>query len=661
MYVWRRDIIDGITATSALPQVAQLLDRLSYVGLCVVGVCSHIAREIVMSARRATPAGKQRVRTGCLTCRKRRRKCDEQKPRCENCEAKGFSCRYGADLSFVSAPNPEPQQSNEPLNATVKAYSTITFVLNDDTSLVSTPPQRGESILRQHTPARQVDNDSATASVVAIAQESVAGPAPQQGSSSGATSFSRVGVTSYPVRSPLVRNDALEQPIQLNPLNHLINDSRNAPSGHNLDRSHNRTYSDSTLSHRLIDSRGLANGDQEIGLLRHFRYNLAPWIDVGDPESFVGIKTMLLARANRSLLAALLALAARHRSLINHQENSDDLKSSLKFREEAERGLMFEDDHISHIIRVLLILEVLFCSSPLHWRALPFHQMGIPGDLASLSAPGGELCEPLFWLQFKIDLAASIVSAQPLLMPLRSYLLNDCSSGRSFRSLSQRQSAKQIYQHSLFLLADCLSLIFGGQEPSSSRPYYAQLPSSRSLPNSNFSSKWTSLWNDCQKWYNNRSAEVQQILEIRGVEADQIGTHNSPSFPILIYTTPLALVSNAVYHITSLLMLAHKPRLLKRLAGPGCFTSHIWHAQSIAGIATSNDSLEQWDPILVAGLLLVAKEMTHESQQSLVLNQLGRVTAMVGIKLDCEIEALKSGWNISRYDQDSRYRHETVT
>jgi hypothetical protein len=108
-------------------------------------------------------------------------------------------------------------------------------------------------------------------------------------------------------------------------------------------------------------------------------------------------------------------------------------------------------------------------------------------------------------------------------------------------------------------------------------------------------------------------------------------------------------------------MLAHKPRLLKRLAGPGCFTSHIWHAQSIAGIATSNDSLEQWDPILVAGLLLVAKEMTHESQQSLVLNQLGRVTAMVGIKLDCEIEALKSGWNISRYDQDSRYRHETVT
>lgn len=243
-------------------------------------------------------------------------------------------------------------------------------------------------------------------------------------------------------------------------------------------------------------------------------------------------------------------------------------------------------------------------------------------------------------------------------MALPSYLLNDSSTGRSFRSLSQRLSAKQFYQHTLLLLADCLSLVFGEQEPSSS--YHAQLASSRSLRNSNFSSRWTSLWSDCQKWYNNRSAEMRQILEIRGTEADQISAHNSPSFPILIYTTPLALVSNAVHHITSLLMLAHKPRLLKRLAGPGCFTSHIWHAQSIAGIATNNDFLEQWDPILVAGLLLMAKEMTHESQQSLLLDQFGRVTAMVGIKLDREIQALKSGWNISRCDRDTQYRQETV-
>jgi hypothetical protein len=30
-----------------------------------------------------------------------REKGDEQKPRCANCEVKGFTCKYGSDLAFV--------------------------------------------------------------------------------------------------------------------------------------------------------------------------------------------------------------------------------------------------------------------------------------------------------------------------------------------------------------------------------------------------------------------------------------------------------------------------------------------------------------------------------------------------------------------------------
>ncbi|OBT40881.1 hypothetical protein VE00_08806 [Pseudogymnoascus sp. WSF 3629] len=296
--------------------------------------------------------------------------------------------------------------SNGPLNATVQAYSTITFVVNDDAPLASTPPERDEGILCQHTPAREVENDTATALDVGIAQGSIVGPALQQGNNSRAASIAPIDVTSYPVRFPLVHSDSLEQSIPLNTLNHLINVSRRGPTCRTLNNSHNRTYSDSTFSHRLVDRQGLTNGVQETGLLRHFRYNLAPWIDVGDPECFFGIKVMLLATANRSLLASLLALAARHRSLIYPQQNSDDLESSLKFREEAERGRVFEDDHVGRIIKVLLILEVLFCSSPLQWRTLQFHQIGIRDGLTSLAALRGELSEPLFWLQFKIGIYA---------------------------------------------------------------------------------------------------------------------------------------------------------------------------------------------------------------------------------------------------------------
>lgn len=69
--------------------------------------------------RKPTPAAKQRVRTGCLTCRKRRRKCDEQKPSCANCEAKGLPCKYSSDLAVV------PQREGAISGVSRQAYNNI--------------------------------------------------------------------------------------------------------------------------------------------------------------------------------------------------------------------------------------------------------------------------------------------------------------------------------------------------------------------------------------------------------------------------------------------------------------------------------------------------------------------------------------------------------
>jgi hypothetical protein len=42
----------------------------------------------------------QRVRTGCLTCRKRHLKCDETKPTCRKCHKSGLVCERGLRISF---------------------------------------------------------------------------------------------------------------------------------------------------------------------------------------------------------------------------------------------------------------------------------------------------------------------------------------------------------------------------------------------------------------------------------------------------------------------------------------------------------------------------------------------------------------------------------
>lgn len=51
----------------------------------------------------------KRTRTGCLCCRRRHKKCDEQRPSCKFCESKGIKCEWPIKGSvFVTYKNDTP-------------------------------------------------------------------------------------------------------------------------------------------------------------------------------------------------------------------------------------------------------------------------------------------------------------------------------------------------------------------------------------------------------------------------------------------------------------------------------------------------------------------------------------------------------------------------
>ncbi|KGO66629.1 hypothetical protein PEX1_064660 [Penicillium expansum] len=510
--------------------------------------------------RNPTPAAKQRVRTGCLTCRKRRRKCDEQKPTCANCEAKGFACKYSSDLAFVS------QREGVVSGASRRAYSSITFV--DGSPLAAATKEKSKA------PQKPTDDSQNDGFSLDELHSSAGGPDGPDNLEEARHPF-RFQAT---LLSAAPNADFSEPPIP------FVGErgERSAPGTRYMNSAPYFGYRSST-SNQAVESRGaLTSGSRETDLLRHFRYHVGPWIDTGDPELPFGLQVLLLSRTNRALQAAVLGLSAGQRLLVA-SPNSMDLESSQQFRKEAEDSLALEYDLARYAGHTLLMLQDALPAGPQQWRSLLIDKIEHISDFAS-RAVGEELGDALLWLYFRL-VASPELAAFP----------------------SLRQS------HSL--------------------------------------SQWTFLWSDCQKWYNERPVNVQQIVDIRGGEADQIDPDHDSSFPILIYTTPMALVANAVYHMISLLLLTHKPRLLKSLPGPRSVTSHIWHAQSIAGIAASNDSPEQWDPILVASLLTIAKEMTHESQQAVLLKRFSRITATTGINLDRETEALQAGWNLARYEE----------
>ncbi|KAJ5232870.1 hypothetical protein N7468_005826 [Penicillium chermesinum] len=440
--------------------------------------------------RKPTPAEKQRVRTGCLTCRKRRRKCDEQKPRCANCEVKGFTCKY-ACVQFV------PPAST---NALPSRYSSITFI---DESPVTHSSNKNKSKQREPTPEGN----------------------------------ERVGST------PSVQT----------------------------------TFGDFGPNKELP--------------LPDFGQKLVSYTPA-EPRLALSLswQVLLQSRSNRALQATILAFSAGQRSLIslNHNQDIDGL---LRFRKEAEESLSMQ--------------------------------------------PHLELGDSLFWLTLRIDLAASIAVEQAPIMPFSSFVQRDGSPVHSHQNISTTNSVKHAYRHILCLLAHALSLLYGVSD----------------VTPPDLAVQWTYLWTDCQKWYNERPTDTQQIVDFRGSEADQIDPDHNSSFPILIYTTPMALAANVVYHTMSLLLLTHKPRLLKSLPGPRCFTSHIWHAQSIAGIATSNDSPYQWDPIMVSSILLIARDMTHESQQLSLMGRLQKISAVTGINLVDEMRMLQRTWDVARCEE----------
>lgn len=228
------------------------------------------------------------------------------------------------------------------------------------------------------------------------------------------------------------------------------------------------------------------------------------------------------------------------------------------------------------------------------------------------------------------------------MLPLTPELADREVSEEVVRSLNRPRSPKRSFQHALYLLSRCLSLIYGGTPRVS-----PSLSNIITTPGRSFAPSWNTLWTENQRWHAERPVELQQIYQVRGPDISHIDTENTSQFPILVCTTTLAVVANAIHHITSMLLLSHKPRLARVVSLPQSSISPIWHAQSVVGIALSNDFPEQWDPVFVAGLLLSAGSMSHISQQATILEIFDRIMTSTGMKLDGKITALKSAWSIA--------------
>lgn len=153
--------------------------------------------------------------------------------------------------------------------------------------------------------------------------------------------------------------------------------------------------------------------------------------------------------------------------------------------------------------------------------------------------------------------------------------------------------------------------------------------------------RWKTLLDEVLTWQKSRPQELQPLLEAEAREA---------AFPTILFAGGAGIYANVLYHTALFLLLSSRPRLLPPAAAaphgePAAHVSPLWHARRVCGIAMGSDPEHTrcWDPCMIAAFSLVARRMSHSSQQAEIVACLHRVRA-AGWHVDGLVQRLRDEW-----------------
>lgn len=353
--------------------------------------------------------------------------------------------------------------------------------------------------------------------------------------------------------------------------------------------------------------------DRIVKTMRQYRYNIAPWLDLGDPHGTFGLVIPRVALRSMSVFESLFSL-----SLTSPDDNvtsdppQDDVPSF--FSKPMEFPTL---DRL--LVTTFHLLQQHITSPPNAWQPA-LASMGM--DQFRLVPPQGQekhVLDAISWLVLRLELSVGLMNGSRVGIP--ETLANAAASP----AVGFLERPLEFSQGPLLLCAETLNFC--------SIQEYVSTPTD-GLP-TNRVGCWKNLFASLNTWYNTRPEEFHPMLELE--EAGRF-------FPLILFTSGAALLANQIYHTATLLLLLHRPRTLQHEYGRSFIMSPLWHAQRICGISLNNSSRDCWDFSLVASLFLAAKQMTYEPQQREILSGLENIRAITKWNLDHLATKLIQGW-----------------
>ncbi|KAE8378426.1 hypothetical protein BDV26DRAFT_281091 [Aspergillus bertholletiae] len=610
-----------------------------------------------------------RCRTGCLRCRKRRRKCDEGKPRCQNCIVKNLDCQYGLQVSFLQKntftvtaselrrPKPEVNYDKikfvqeDPLGCTTDAS------VEDSPSPVASIPDahpRGDPIdsavalagdrkdknrrdNRTDLNGRYGDGSSIHDTLDLSHWDGGLNTSPDgtlyRDKDEAVQGLLALGSTAGP-------NDVAHEPNDLSmlspnvALSSLMNTRpsevkeitlQTIPAGLLGDPGHT---SITGLSTSITTSAGAMSEARKLELLRHYRYHVATWLDICDLRHPFGINAIQMATNSEKLLSAILELSETCILQRGHW-NRAGLEQLLPRKRTQLDQLDHDHSDFTELIVLCLIEEVqrLVMNISKAWIDW-VNQDVTPLNPLVQHAYSKNIESAAYWMFLRIDLGVALANDIPLrfslpMLPIPSLPLISRTEDVCERVVHYANAV-------LWLCGKALALCHHEAIPH-------PLTASHEV-----TENWLQTFGELEQWYHLRPLEFEPMVEI---DARDHVLNQGSEFPLLLFANGSGAFSNQIYHTAMLLLLQCKPRtaLLNHPQSP--VLSPLWHAYRICGIALNNDARESWDPCLLASLLLAAKHMTHESQQQEILQGFNRIRGITGWDTGEYLSRLQEDWS----------------
>ncbi|KAF2186577.1 hypothetical protein K469DRAFT_572399 [Zopfia rhizophila CBS 207.26] len=493
----------------------------------------------------------KRSRTGCLTCRTRRRKCDEGKPKCQNCISKGFECRYAEAFQFLGRNNFTPEVPSSTKYTKLRVSG---FIFVDIGGFIS-----DEANKEEHAQVNDNENEQVEApKTPALPQTSPpaqaeAGPPPPRSPPADNYEFALHGLLALGSGNAGVANVGFNLSPRTVPADSLssntLQDEMTQPSIAQAEPEGGEQTAGLLAETQATRDWQLANAidlpqERVLELLRHYRYEVAPWVDICDMNQSFGCGVLQMSTESRSIRSGLLALADA--SLISQELNL----GSGTTRMAIFANTYPQQDLESNLIRKS-ILEALATArrAVVDLSGFWMKEASKNSVLEELlpEANNLSLISSIYWFLVRLELSAGLANGTPIQIPL-PYPAT-LPRPRSFEINSD--TIFQYANRAVALCADAVMFCQGDNDIWSEQRY----------GNSRIET-WNALIRGFDDWYSDRPQDFQAIIELYPRD----GRHSEHEFPILVFASGAAILANQLYHTGMLLLLQNKPRFATIMA-----------------------------------------------------------------------------------------------